>query len=398
MYTSYKKTVQEHIMPKKLTNLQKNKRLKRSRRDTRVRKLRNHPLCITKRFIEYALRQEWDDLMVDAAALIMHYYFMNLKRIKRRGWIPIPHQIFENMFGRKYSTIKQRLLASGFLQYNHQRKYKAGSHCSEYRICDELRNDRVSASYHLKSEQLQQRYIAHKEYLKRLKNLPVKEYQNWVNNTIKSAFARTDSHSYYRLVERGYLTEEQFQTIKRLASNAHKLKLLINEDTVIKIATERHNRKAKDTANYDLDAYIQWIQAKVESTSIPRISICRNGRFYVPVTNLPRELWNHVFLGEHQLAGVDTKNSHVVCLLALLKDISLHYFGTTGTYEERLTQCQFSKQIRMIPGLKEHLRISGIFYQPHYVTTNTVDTINKSNPFVTFTRYYFAIMKNDLPY
>jgi len=43
-------------------------------------------------------------------------------------------------------------------------------------------------------------------------------------------------------------------------------------------------------------------------------------------------------------------------LLALLKDLDVNYFEGNGTHEERLSRCQFARQIRMIPGLVEHLR------------------------------------------
>ena len=340
----------------KKTNLQKKKQLERSRRDARVRQVKKYnPLCISKGFIEYAYNKKWDDTMVDAAALIMHYYFTHLKKIYMRGWMPIPHEVFESMFGSKYRVIIKRLMSSGFLLFNKRRLYSAGSHCSEFMICDELRNDRVSASYRLQSEELQERYIAHKKHWEQLKNMMTKEYQEMAAYVIESTFAQ--SGYYYRLVRQGKITEEQFQTIKRLAANAHLLKLSIDQTTVERIATERYDRKySKLEVNYDLDAYIIRLLGKAEAVVEAKVSIDEYGRHYTPKTNVPREYWDYIYYQDQQLAGVDTKNSHVICLLTLLKDISINYFGTSGTHEERLDNCQFSKQIKMIPGLREHLR------------------------------------------
>ena len=64
---------------------------------------------------------------------------------------------------------------------------------------------------------------------------------------------------------------------------------------------------------------------------------------------------------------VDIKSSHVYCLLALLKDISINYFSGNGSHEERLERCQFSRQIAMFSGLDNHLRqICGIYQAGDY--------------------------------
>jgi hypothetical protein len=78
---------------------------------------------------------------------------------------------------------------------------------------------------------------------------------------------------------------------------------------------------------------------------------------------MPSKLWDYTYLKSKQLSAVDIKSSHVYCLLALLKDIAINYFEGIGTHEERLTRCQFSRQIEMIPGLVMHLRRSISIYE-----------------------------------
>ena len=180
---------------KRLTNLQRRRRIERSRRDARVRLIKKYrPLCVSRGFIEYAYDKKWNDETADAAALLLHRWFMLRKKFDNR-LIPIPYQTFKGLFG-------------------------AGS-------------------------------------------------------------------------------------------------------------------------------------------------VKPNGRFYVPMSNLVQELWNFVFFKQQQLSAVDVKSSHVYCLLALLKDIEIHYFAGSGSHDERLSQCQFSQQIAMIPGLLEHLRRASIIYSVH---------------------------------
>jgi len=164
--------------------------------------------------------------------------------------------------------------------------------------------------------------------------------------------------SYYELVTEGHLTETELMTIKRLAMNAHSLKIKIDDAELSSIAKKRYdkNKKGKKKIKYDFDAYEQLVRDMVDRTLEPRFRVDPYGRLHVPMTNIPRQLWNYTFYKKKQLSGVDIKTSHPYCLLALLKDISINYFSGMGTHEERLANCQFSQQIAMIPGLVEHLR------------------------------------------
>jgi len=279
-------TVSSKIIIRKRSKRQKRKQLERSRRDAKIKKLKKHPLCVSKGFLEHVRQQGWEDDMADAAARVMHYYFMHIKKINERGWLPIPHQVFRGMFGKKYKKTVNRLIESGFLQYNRNKNYFKGSYCREYMICDELREDCVSASYQLKTKKLQKTYLAQKEYWKRKR---VKEKQEIVAKTVESAFSDNLKTSHYRLVLEGHITEEQYQTILKLATNALSLKLSINKKEVHKIALARYSRKNdNEKTNYEFDAYLQRLLGQADGTE-PRISVDRNARYYTPWTNLPRE-------------------------------------------------------------------------------------------------------------
>jgi len=349
---------------KQLTKLQKQKQLERSRRDLRVRKIKKlRPLCVSREFIDYACRKGWNDATTDAAALVMHRWFMlSRKHNNNYGWVPMPYQVFKGMFGTDYKRIRNHLIEIGFLEYNTQSKYKVGRYCSRYRICNELRNNRISASYRLKSKELQERFIANKEYWKKMS---VAERQEQVAMKIKTAFSVTDSantKTCHRFVVKGYMTEEQFETIQRLVTNAHALELKINDVTITEIANERFGRKEGKEINCDFDAFVQYYLEMAERTLEPTVTIDRWNRFYGPMTGMAREYWDYVFFKQEQLVSVDVKCSHCNCLLALIKDIAINFFGNEGSYSERLLKCQFSRQIQMIPGLVRHLQLSSDIY------------------------------------
>ena len=352
----------------RITNLQQHKQRERSRRDARMRLIKKYrPLCVSTRFFEYAYLQRWDDETADAAALLMHYWFMRRGKLRDRRWMPMPFQLFRGLFGKHYKRIVDRLLAIGFLEYAEEYGYKKGSHCRLYRLCDALRDDEIAASYFLQSEVLQKRYIANKEHWRRM---TVAERQAHAANMIDAACAvpsaSGNGKSYYELVERGYLTEVQLATIQRLAKNAHLLKVQIDEHDLAIIVERRYAKKSESKKLlYDIEAYGQKIRDQIHNTLIPKCTIYRNGRFYVPTSNLCKDLWNFAYLNRQQLSEVDIQSSQVYCLLALIKDIAINYFGGTGTHRERLAQCQFSKQIAMIPGLNEHLRRASLIYPAH---------------------------------
>lgn len=366
-------TKDKMIEMERKTNLQKRRQLEKSRRDTRVRKIKKYqPLCISRKFLEYAYRMKWNDETADAAALIMHYCFMRRKKISDSGWIPIPYQAFKGLFGKDYRRIVQLLLDVGFLEYDEVRGSKKGRHCRYYRVCQELRNDEISASYRLQSKALQERFIENKKEwacksdAKRLERARAK---------VEAAFSISDNpdsqnvnKSFYYLVEQGHLTEMQFATIKRLAMNAHLLKIDIDDADMLVVAKRHYdNKKQSGKINCEFDAYTQWLQGTIERTSRQKIKIDEYGRFHVPMTNLMRMLWDFVSYKKQELAAVDVKSSHVFCLLALIKDIEINYFGGCGLHKERLAKCQFSRQIQMIPGLVEHLRqVSGIYQAMNY--------------------------------
>jgi hypothetical protein len=352
---------------KPLTNLQKRKRREKSQHYTRVRKTKKHPLCISKGFIKYAYQKRWDNVTVDAAAWVMHYWFLRRKRFNDNGWVPIPYQVFKAMFGKGYKRIVDYLVDVGFLERDEIRGSKKGSHCCNYRVCEELRNDEITASHRLQSKGILERFIEYKKYWAGVSEARRKER---AAATIDAAFyipdftdANDHANSYYYLVKEGHLTLGQFKTIERLAENAFKLRVQIDSADFMALAKRQYEKnKITKKIKCDFDAYVQLLQGKIDRTSRQKIKIDKYGRFHVPMTNLVRGLWDYVSFKKQPLVAVDIKTSHVVCILALLKDIEIHYFGGTGLHEERLARCQFSRQIAMIPGLAEHLRqVSGIY-------------------------------------
>ena len=393
---------------KELTNLEKRRRLERSQRDERVKKLKKYqPLCVNHGFFGYALNKGWNDETVDAAVLVMHRCFIRRRKADDAGWIPLPYQLFESMFGERYREIQDRLIESGFLERDEERCYKIGEHCTYYRLCGELRDKHVSASYHLKSKGMQRRYIENKKRWTRMSEAKRREH---IEKMIEKTFSmehsksndRHDCDSYFHLVRNGDLTKEQFETIKRLAINAHLLRLEIAEGDVTDIASKRYRKKTKKV-RCDFEAYTQKFQDMVDRTFEPRITIKANGRFYSPHTGIPREMWEYVRYKRQPLAGVDIKTSHVLCLLAFVKDIDIHYFGSEGTHDERLAQCRFGKQIAIVKGLLEHLRRSCLLYQGQryfkFIPPKSFDVTQSRelafSLFRKFTKSYIKFIQNE---
>ena len=328
--------------------------------------MRKYPLCVSKEFIAYAHRKGWCNEIVDAAALIMHRQFMMRRKLGRQRWIPIPSKTFKGLFGKKhYKRIKDTLIKDGFLEYNHWRNY-CPKKCSEYGVCREIRKKHViSASYFLQTKALQELHIKNIEYVKKSKA------QRRVIEMIESKFAvPTDSNdndkreSYYSLVRKGYLTDVELATIKRLVANAHSLEVRMSKTELSGIIEKGYEKnRSKNETECTFDAYEHLIRNMYRRLQVPQVSVKSNGRFYVPVTNMPSAFWDYTYWKRNQLSSVDVKSSHVYCLLALLKDIAIHYFEGIGTHEERLARCQFSQQVKMIPGLLEHLRRTIVVYE-----------------------------------
>lgn len=302
---------------KRVTNLEKQRQRERNRKKALARKIRKYlPLCVSKGFIKYAYRKGWDDETVDAAALIMHRLFMMRKQLNRKRWIPIPYQTFKVLFGKHYKRIKDKLIKDGFLEYNHWRNYLAGEYCLDYRICRELRYDRITASYRLQSKVLQERFIKTKEYWRgmskaerRKRAIAIFEDKFFVPT---DADANDKCKSYYSLVQEGHLTEIEFATIERLSMNAHSLDVQISENELIAVIEKGYekNRNKNDT-DCTSEAYEHWMRNMYSRLQEPRVSVKPNGRFYVPLTNMPSVLWNYTYLKQNQLSAIDVKSSHV---------------------------------------------------------------------------------------
>ena len=344
---------------KPLTNLQKRQRLQRSRRDSRRRKMKKYrPLCVSHKFIEYALREEWDDETVDAAAMMTHLFFLLRKYVKRDGWLAIPFQTLEGLFGMDYIRIRDNLIAIGFLDEDEKRKYKIRSYCRYFRICQELRDEQVTPQYYPQSERLQTRFIDNKERFRRMSQ--AKRQAATIAKIERDCGIPTEDspnvdtkRSYYRYVREGYMTREQLQTIEKLASNAQLLKLQITDAEFSEIAQMRYaRRKRSDKYLYDAEDYEHDGRERLENFDF---KVDKYGRYYTRYTGMFRELWDYIYFKKQQLVAVDVKTSHAVCILALLRDIEINYFGTSGSYEERLSKCQFERQIRMTPSLVGYL-------------------------------------------
>ena len=351
---------------KRLTNLQKRKQRERSRRNTRVRLIKKYrPLCVARGFIEYAYQQGWDDETADAAGIMQHHFFMKRKRVSKGGWLGIPYETWETKFGSGYQRIRDNLIQSGFLEEDEIRGYRAGSHCTYYRICQELRNDQITPSYRLQSDRLQELYIENKKYWKRMsevkrQELAIAKIKKACTVLDDDATVKGSKKSFHELVRKGYLTMEQLKTIERLASNAQLLKVKITDAEFSEIAKKRYARKKRSEKSiYDVDAYEQRGREMLEQR---HFAIDKYGRFYTSMTGMFRELWDYTYFKMQQLVAVDVKTSHAVCILVLLKDIEINYFGSTGSHEERLAKCQFARQIKMTPSLEGHLcRASDIY-------------------------------------
>lgn len=134
-------------MPKrKLTRLQQKRKLEKSRRDERVRKLKKiPPLCVSMEFMDFAEFHEWDNETVDAAALLLHRYYLSAYRSKLQdGWLPVPFETLRAMFGKGYVQIKNKLIEDGFLEYDQDHGYKAGEFCSRFRPSKEIRESEIT--------------------------------------------------------------------------------------------------------------------------------------------------------------------------------------------------------------------------------------------------------------
>ena len=371
--------------PKNNTPTQRQR--KRSRKNSQGRAIKKYPpLCVSRGFVAFAFKKGWDDPTVDAAAWIFHRWFLARKK-NDKGWVPVPYQELEAMFGKNYVKILKLLLESGFLERNEQYKYLRGHHCYHYRIHGELRNDKITAAYRLKSPVFPKRFIKNKEYWKRMSE--AKRLKRIITE-IQAAFNKTRSGSENNDKRFSELVVAQMETFTKLIINAHRLKVQISDDDLTAIAEKRYTEKQTD--KYDFDAYEQRIRDMIDRTHEPRFSIDDYGRLHVPITNLPRELWDYVQLEDRQLAAVDIKSSHVYCLLALLKDIEINYFTRTGTHQERLAKCKLSNQMTMITGLKEHLYRTSIFHQLGNYFKCTKDTLD-NNLINKFTRKYYKIYK-----
>ena len=339
-----KSQMKERMTTKRLTNLQKRNRLERNRQKALAQKIRKYPaLCISRKFIEYAYLQRWDKEVIDAAAWVMHRYFMRCRKPNVRGWVQIPYQEFESMFGKNYTKMLYHLLSIGFLEENVKWKYAVGHHYYHYRLCKELRFDKISAKYYLQTRAYQVRFIEIKKRdirdKKRHDCMPEQERHALVTDKMDDAFI-TITNSKSKHVKQDYVTPEQYGTIRTLATNANLLKIQIDDETLMDIAEKRHAQRKNPKCT--LDAYVQWIQNKVNKAYIPNLRIDRYGRYYTPLTNIPREIWDYTSYRGQQLSSVDVKTSHAIVLLVLLKDIGMNYFRTDGTHEERLKQCEFS--------------------------------------------------------
>lgn len=352
---------------KKLTNREKRLRLEKSRRDGRVKALKKlRPLCVCKGFVELAYEKKWDNETVDAAAIFMHRCFIGQRRRKESNddWISIPWQTWEGMYGAKYLSIKKKLIEDGLIEYNELRRFKKGSHCSEFRLTEKFRDAFIDASYRLQSKGFQERY---RDYHRQFRMSDAKR-RKAVKQIIKIAFSPNNDdtfdaeekwpqgywvRSYYELVEQNHLTEREFVTIERLAQCTLSMKLNISEEEVVAIANRRFKKKSQKCSEEAFQQKYLWM---ADRTREARLSIKGNGRFYTPFANLPKEMWDRVEFNGRRLAYIDVPASHPHCLLVLLKDISQAYFGNSGTHDERLARCRFSRQIARVPGLVDHLR------------------------------------------
>jgi len=354
---------------KSLTNSKTRKRKERYKRDSRVRLIKKYRgLCISQRFIEYAYQKRWNDEMVDAAALIKHRFFIQYKKVSKGGWLKIPAKAMEGEFGSEYRRIRENLIESGFLEKDEIRGYRRGCHCTFYRLCPELRDDEINAVYYPKSKTLQEQYIKNKRYWKSMSEKKRLELGMANIDAACSAPDQESAHrneeSYYDLVVNGHLLEKELETIKKLAKNAISLKVKIDDAVFLDLLQKKYEKKkpmGKIKANFE--NYAQREQESVERLMIPKLeNIDARGRFYTPMTSMRSELWDFTTFKGKQLVGVDVRSSHPHCFLVLLKDIHINYFGGQGSHEERLSSCQLSQQIKMIPGLVDHLhRMIGIY-------------------------------------
>ena len=365
----------------KLTARETAKRKRKYKRDQLVRKIRKtHPLCITENFREFAIQCGWDDAMTDAAALVMHKYFLETRKKKKKNqrylsqWIGIHSGYFTDILGSSYKPILDQLEAAGFLERKTKRKYIPGKLSSRFRLGGTFLWQRYKASYRLQTERLQQRFLSIKARLHSThhqRKIGVKADENLraaepIDDTVQiSSFGKKITYTIPRFrqyVESGLFTEEQLQVYKQIIQNVYKLRLDISEPELLEIIRTRSKTR---NMRCDISALQEVYRSYLEDVLVPRVSIDPRGRMYTPYTNLPREFWDYVSYRNQPLAAIDVKTSQVYCLLGLIRDIDQNYFAGSPfqTHVERLARCRFSRQIESIPGLENHLRRSSDVYQ-----------------------------------
>ena len=140
----------------------KSQKLERSRHDALLREIKKNPLCVSQGFRTYVQqKKEWNNETADAAALVMHHWFMKHKKSDVDGWVYMPYQVFEGMYGAGYKRVVTHLICAGFLERNEKQKYRASGtvrYCSRFRICQELREEEFTASYFLQSNPYRESY------------------------------------------------------------------------------------------------------------------------------------------------------------------------------------------------------------------------------------------------
>lgn len=412
-------------LSKPLTVREKAKRQRKYRKDQLVRKLKKAPLrCVTVNFLDFAARCGWDKETTDAAALVMHKYFLETRKKKKRGyyyltaWARIHSKYFSDVLGSGYKKFLATMEKAGFLERKNILKYVPGKLSSGFRLGREFLLESYTASYHLQTERLQRRILDASDKLhqltadkKRRKALaqkmldeafPTTEYP--IDDTVRILQSgRTTTYhipKFLKYIADGTFTLEQLQVYKRIVRNVYQLKLNISEPELLAITTKRHQvRKPR----CDVSALQEVYRSYLEDVLVPRVSIDPQGRMYTPYTSLPREFWDHVTYKGNALAAIDVKTSQVYCLLALVKDIDRNYFGGSPfqTHAERLTRCRFGRQIASIPGLDDHLRrCSGLLQASNFYDFMGQESRDRENLrkrclglFTRFTKFFLRTLQ-----
>jgi len=350
-----------------------------------VRKIKKtRPLCVTTNFLDFAAQCGWNQKTTDAAALVMHKYFLETRKKKKKGhyyltdWVRIHSNYFIDILGSDYRQILAKLEESGFLERKRILKYIPGKQSSRFRLGSELLWEDYTASYRLQTERLQQRFLSTRARLYKItsekrkalvaklleENFPAKEYPIDDTIQIRKSGKKITYHipRFFKYIEGGTFTIEQLEVYKKIVTNVYKLKLDISEQELSVIAHKRHREQNR---RCDVSALQDVYRSYLEGVLIPRMSIDPRGRMYTPFTSLPREFWDYVTYRGKALAAIDVKTSQVYCLLGFIKDIYYNYFSGSlfQTHAERLAQCCFGRQIASVPGLDDHLRRCSALYQ-----------------------------------